>query len=176
MKKVDLAWAAGVFDGEGCVAITRVPAAKQRGCLTDRYTVVVKVAMCHLPTVRRFFDLFATGTVQRGMARSNKCNASYAWLCQARLAATVLEQMRPYLVTKAEEADVALKFMKLPLALTGGHGGNKVTSAALLEQRLGLYWLLRTLKSRWRFYKVKMTNRDKIALRKAVAGMMSKRT
>jgi len=140
------------MDGEGCISIVRVPAGRQKGCIRDRYTLALKVTMGHRPTVEKLQEILGLGTVQNHVPRSSRVNASYSWVCQSRKAESVLQRIRPYLLTKAKEADVALEFMRLPLALTGGRGGNSVTSPSLMGKREKLYWKLRQLKPRWRFY------------------------
>ncbi len=125
-SKADFAWAAGLIDGEGCIAIATYDADHAPGCTSRRYVLILKVTMGHRPTVERIAQLLGVGTVQDHVARSARVNASYSWVAQSRKAEAALRAVRPYLVTKAKEADVALAFMALPLARRGGR--RKTTS------------------------------------------------
>ncbi len=151
-NEVDLAWAAGLIDGEGCVSVVTYEAEHAERCTTRRYVLVLKVTMGHRPTVERIASLLGVGTVQAHVAKSARVNASYSWVAQSRRAEAALRAVRPYLVTKAKEADVALAFMALPLARRGGPRGSRNTPLALLRARERLYWKLRKMKPRWRFY------------------------
>ena len=151
-KVRDLAWAAGIIDGEGCLSICYTPASAHPGCLTDRTTFHLKVTMGHKPTVVRLRAILGVGTIQDHVAKTDRVNASYSWVASSRKAQTALLAVRPYLYTKAKEADIALKYLALPLALYGGRGGNRPIPKSLHRRRGSLYWRLRQLKPRWRFY------------------------
>jgi hypothetical protein len=146
------AWAAGVIDGEGCISIIRTPPTAASRCVANRYTLHLKVTMGHEQTVKRLRRIFRTGSVQIHVPKSERLNASWSWVCQSRQSEHVLRLVRPYLLTKAKEADVGMRFLRLPLAKRGGYGGGHPTPPALTRQRERLYWRLRKLKSRWRFY------------------------
>lgn len=156
VKKTDIAWAAGILDGEGCIAIIRYNPTPGTRCVEPRFVLHVKVTMGHRPTIDRLAEIFGHGTVQTHVARSERVNASYSWVAQSRKGEHVLTILRPYLLTKAAEADVALRFMELDLSPRGGKGGSTRTQRALLRDRERLYWRLRKLKSRWRFYAEKL--------------------
>jgi hypothetical protein len=150
-KKTDLAWVAGIVDGEGCISIIRHPPTPGSRCRSNRYTLHVKVTMGHKSTISRLVEVMGVGTLQNHAPRGPRTNASYSWIAQARHGEQAIRLMRPYLLTKAKEADVALAFMALPLAPRGGRGGSQVIPAGLQRKRSQLYWRLRRLKPRWRF-------------------------
>jgi len=160
MTKLELAWAAGIIDGEGCISIIRVPASAQDRCVVDRFVLHLKVTMGHKETIDLLHRIFNAGSVQSHQPKTDRTNASYSWICQSRQAQLVLRLSSHYFVTKAKEAKVALEFMKLPLAKRGGWGGSCKTNVELSKKREILYWKLRKLKSRWRFYKEKMKKGD----------------
>lgn len=152
MTELELAWAAGLIDGEGCVFINRsrrVLASRQQ---TDTYRLVLKVTMGCRTTVDRLQTIFGVGTVQNHAPASDKVNASYSWICQSAQAKAVFDLVQPYSVTKSAEIAVALRFASLPLNERGGRGGSKLMDPGLVAQREALYWELRKLKSRWRFF------------------------
>jgi len=152
-RVAELAWAAGLVDGEGCITILHRLAGGSNGSKTDSFVLVLRVTMGHLETVRRLGGILGIGKVYDHAFRGARANASFSYTVSARVAEKVIRKLRPYLVTKAKEAEVALEFMALPLWLKGGSKGNTVTSRALFRKKLRLYWKIRKLKSRWRFYK-----------------------
>jgi len=110
-------------------------------------------------TVCCFGTVVEQGTFQNHVRESReatkKVNASYSWVAMSRKAEQILKLLRPYLITKAREADVALKFMALPDGRTGGRGGSKPVDPVLLAERHRLYLECCRLKPRWRFRKNK---------------------
>ena len=156
MPDTEVAWAAGLIDGEGCIFINKskyVAASRQ---VTPTFRLVLKVTMGCRKTVERLRDIFGVGTVQNHVPRGERVNASYSWICQSAQARTVFELIKPHAVTKAAELDVALRFASLPLNERGGKGGSSPVNPELLNQREALYWELRKLKSRWRFFEERL--------------------
>jgi hypothetical protein len=145
MTDIELGWVAGIVDGEGCIHISKLQSVPT--CRSPVYRLVLRVTMGHLPTVQRLHTLTGQGTVQKHAPRGPQTNASYTWMCQQLQTAAILRQLRPYLVTKAVEADLGLKFAALPLSPRGGQCVPRV----LLAQREKMYWAMRRLKPRWRF-------------------------
>lgn len=156
MKETDIAWAAGLIDGEGCVFINRSQRVLASRQVTPTFRLVLKVTMGCKATVERLRDIFGVGTVQNHVPRGARVNASYSWICQSHQAMLVFDLIRPFAVTKAAELDVARRFTLLPLNVRGGKGGSTPVTPELLAQREALYWELRKLKSRWRFFEEKL--------------------
>ena len=107
MTELEIAWAAGLIDGEGCVFINKshyVAASRQR---TDTYRLVLKVTMGCRATIERIHSIFQVGTIQNHVPRGSRVNASYSWICQSLQAKTVFDLIQPYVVTKAAELEVA---------------------------------------------------------------------
>lgn len=105
MKKTTWAWAAGLFDGEGCVHFQK----------STNNRPVLKLAMTHRKTVERFgavvgvaFKLYmhSQATARRSQRHWKPV---YAWYI-TRIADVkiVLKGLLPYLVTKRREAKRAL--------------------------------------------------------------------
>ena len=87
----DLAWAAGIIDGEGCILAYETKA----GC-----ALRLTVRMVHKPTVIRLCTLFG-GKVKRC---PTKHRMAWEWMRAGQQAAYILKQLQPYMVTKAEES------------------------------------------------------------------------
>jgi hypothetical protein len=146
---VEVAWAAGVFDGEGCITITfQKPGTYRR--INNAYRLYIKVTMGHKPTIEKLHTLFELGAITT--QRSNKGhNDAWTWWVASRQAIEVLQKMRPFLVTKAEEADLAFEWGQLPLVPRGGKGGGQAIPPAILAERHRLFEAMRDIKPSSRF-------------------------
>ena len=163
LTKTDIAWAAGVVDGEGCLYISRQrPNGRDR--MNDSFRIGLKVTMGHLPTIEKLARTFAVGTVQNHVGRNERVNASYSWICMCAQVKPVLVAIRPFATTKQQEIELALTFLGLPSGTVGGRGGNPKQSRAQVDQKLRFYWQLRMLKPRWRFYEEALDAEDKSEL------------
>lgn len=106
-----MSYAAGLFDGEGCVHIAR-----QRKLQSKRGYVlrlVVTVAQNHLNTLLDFQAM--TGAVGRIYMRRRQGAANrdaFTLNYDGEAAASLLERLLPYLGRKADEARIALQFQR----------------------------------------------------------------
>jgi len=140
---VGLAYAAGLFDGEGCVHIARQKKASARRGHIFRLTV--SVAQNHLDTLVDFQTL--TGIAGRiyGTRRQGTSNRdSYSLNYGGKDAETLLETLRPFLRRKQDEADEALRFQRN--CEINRHFGPKGCPDAIWRQRERHYKKLRSLK------------------------------
>jgi hypothetical protein len=108
----ELAWAAGIMDGEGCITIQRNSRMR-----SVQHRLAVKITMTHRPTIDRLKEIFSAGSIAVGGADGMRKTYSL-WITQ-KPAGHVLEALLPFLVTKADEAVLALKFLELPRATPG---------------------------------------------------------
>lgn len=147
-RDLAVAWASGVFDGEGCITISR-----QRpgtgGRVNPSYRLYLKVTMGHRPTIDRLRSVFGVGSIHE--QRSERYNTAWSWLVATRQAGEVLAAMRPHLVTKASEMEIAFRFLALPSGLTGGRRGNAPLSPAAVRARQELFEEMRDAKPSARF-------------------------
>src|SRR5688572_11376984 len=127
MKIHEIAWAAGLIDGEGCLFIQRQR--KQAGVRTrtDNFRLYLKVTMGCERTLIRLHSILQVGSVFEHEAISKKANTSFTYLASLDDASTVLHILYPYLVTKRDEAKLAIEFLELPLADRGGRLGSSIT-------------------------------------------------
>lgn len=138
-----MAYAAGLFDGEGCVHIAR-----QRKVQSKRGYVlrlVVTVAQNHLNTLKDFQSM--TGVEGRIYMRPRQGTANrdaYALNYDGEAAANLLEKLLPFLGRKADEAKVALKFQRE--TQINRHFGPKGCPDAIWRKRVLLSEKLRSLK------------------------------
>lgn len=98
---VDVAWAAGLFDGEGCIGENHYDS-------RYGYRVILRLSMTHRGGVERFASIFPYGNIRARPARGVRipffawCAAHQGWV------GLILLRMRPYLTVKLAEADLAL--------------------------------------------------------------------
>lgn len=138
----DLAWVAGIVDGEGCIHIRKnapTAASKHKSVLFD---LVLKVSMTDETTVRRLHDLLEVGSVTVDDKKPEGHKTSYNWTCRTGDAQQVLRKLYPYLLTKRHEALRAIEFGFLETA----RGGRVRTSDELTAARRAFYEELRELK------------------------------
>lgn len=158
MKDTDLAWAAGIIDGEGCIYISRHAPVKKYGGLNPSYTLGLRVVMGHEGAIRRLLELFQVGGVYLVDQKRNKAkrewNDAWAYMVSARKLEPVLRAIYPYLIVKKAESEVAFEFLALPNWWPGGPNGCYTpTPPELLLKRHALYERMRDLKPRSRFRK-----------------------
>ncbi len=96
-SRTALAWAAGLFDGEGCISVRPAP----------RLQITIEINMVHKPTLQRFHALLG-GRFNAGYEHRRNRRTQWRWRCTDIHAEAVLKLLRPYLVTKASEADLAI--------------------------------------------------------------------
>lgn len=105
-SEADCAYAAGFFDGEGTVFIAVHRTVKNtRGPVYNMRVMASQVD----PTPLAWLQSIWGGSVVRRRG-DDKRKPDYVWNCFARQAARFLADVRPFLLVKADEADVALEF------------------------------------------------------------------
>ena len=105
MKKTDLAYFAGLFDGEGTIFITN-NLRKGRKNLYKQLTVAI--TMTNQWIIELFHFAFG-GCLQFIPAHANKKSAWYLSL-RSRIASDFLKVILPYLKLKKAEAEIAIRF------------------------------------------------------------------
>lgn len=132
MTNEQLAYMAGVFDGEGCIFIGR-------GRGTDyALTCVLEMTDGRVP---RIFES-AFGGSGRVCAPRGLRKPLYRWTITVRGARQFLETIRPFLITKETEAWLALEFLAQRTISTG----TRITDEEI-ALREGFYWALRNAKN-----------------------------
>lgn len=109
MKIKEIAWAAGILDGESCIRICYTPA-KAGG--KPYYALRIAVEMTHSRTICRLKELFGAGSIHARTRNGNK--PTWTWTLNGEAAERALRQIYPHLVTKKGEAMMALAFCDLP--------------------------------------------------------------
>lgn len=122
MKKTDVAYLAGIFDGEGCVHIKRN---KRKDCPKGiQYELIATVRMSN-EYICRLFQMAFGGRIYQCKKREIYHKQLWQWIVASHQASDFLETLSPYLIEKKAEATLAFKFqdMKVPIRAEKGHRG-----------------------------------------------------
>ena len=104
VTKEQLAYFAGLFDGEGCLIVGKYIVKSQRNLA---YRGFMAVTNTHIPTLLHIKSLFGGKIVVQGIER--KC---YSLAFSANEIRRVLPELLPYLIVKREQAEVILEFFE----------------------------------------------------------------
>jgi hypothetical protein len=110
---VELAYCAGLIDGEGCIRIKRSqPYRHLTGRVNPGYSVAIHLRMVDEPAIA-FLHATLGGWYYAEKAHSTKGRPLFCWQATDQVAESVLRAVRPYLRIKAQQADLALEFRAL---------------------------------------------------------------
>jgi hypothetical protein len=145
---LELAWAAGLIDGEGCIFISKGRPDITQGAINYSFALGLKVTMGHYATVQRLQTLFGVGFVGevKYKNRPSNWNLAFTWLSTSHQAMAILNMLAPYLVTKQDEYLCAKEFMALPK--WGNGRGRGPMTPEFLQPRLDAYERMKALKPR----------------------------
>lgn len=129
IKEVDLAYAAGLFDGEGSVGVCWRVQAKKSTMKT--YAVKASVAMIDQPTILWLVATFGGHYDQTCKTKSG--NIIHRWTLHARKAADFLELISPYLKLKQDRAEAAIKLARMKRSRGAVHGNEGVRGMTVVE-------------------------------------------
>ena len=137
---MDPQYAAGFFDGEGCVRIERGVTKQGRAY----YALHVVVVNTYLPILREFQAAFG-GVVKARHMGPNKpqWRQSFMWRVCSRDAVKFLTVILPHLRQKREEAELAIKFQA-----GMRHLGNRyrLTPPEIVAEREAMYQAMTQMK------------------------------
>lgn len=107
MEETKLAWAAGIIDGEGCIMVCEH---RPKRCFTLRVTVT-NTDPRMLTAMKSMFG----GSIceQRWKGDKPQHRTKWVWVTCSKQAEAALVAMLPYLVTKKDQAELALTFRSL---------------------------------------------------------------
>ncbi len=103
MTQIESAWLAGLFDGEGCVAIP----SRYRQRNTPSYRI--EIANTDMPLLEQVVKVTGVSTIRTHLRDNPRHKTAYHWEAGGADALSLLRQMRPWLIVKAERADAAFR-------------------------------------------------------------------
>jgi hypothetical protein len=98
----DLAWAAGFFDGEGCVILRKAK---------NTYVVRISVSQVNPAPILKLKHLFG-GHISKQKPKNSNWKDQWKWEQDAKTASETLQTLLPYLVVKKDVAELALEFQQ----------------------------------------------------------------
>jgi hypothetical protein len=108
VSETDLAYCAGLFDGEGCIHIGKATAQCKRGRVSPYYGLVASLLMTRYEAIQKFEEIFG-GTAK---PRNRKPPAKNVW--ERKIYGENVQDMAkvllPYLRIKREQALLAIQF------------------------------------------------------------------
>ena len=106
--RLELAYLAGIFDGEGSIVIGRV---NRRDRPNPSHVLFCRVAMC-TPYIPGLFMFRFQGNIRTFKPSNPNWNRQWAWSISGCKAVDFLKTIRPYLRLKKSEADLAIIFQE----------------------------------------------------------------
>lgn len=131
-RDTDLAWAAGIVDGEGCILLYL--AHTNSG---SAYVLRVVVANTSLLMLKRLQEIFGSGTIHMDKWDGNpKHRQRWHWEVCAKKAEAILRLIEPYLINKREEARIGLYSRELMQQHGHNRANPNTAELAWLKTRL----------------------------------------
>lgn len=98
MREIELAWAAGLFEGEGSIGVDRS---------AGRYLYPrIQLSMCDEDTVRRFASVVGGkvwGPYRHHLADERGWSSFWSWAKKGRPAALIIDQLWPWLSERRKQ-------------------------------------------------------------------------
>jgi hypothetical protein len=109
---VDLAYCAGLVDGEGCIRVNRAKAYRCQDRVTPGYQARVQIRMVDEGAIRFFAETLG-GWYFHEKAHTAQGRPLFCYMASGRAAETILRALLPYLRVKREAAENALALRDL---------------------------------------------------------------
>jgi len=136
-----LSYLAGFIDGEGSISVGLNRTNKG----VRRWYLRLSVHQLDPRPLRLLAETFG-GSVRKHGYEARRTRQIYEWAVSSKQAAVAISAIRPYLIVKADEADVALEFQEI---ISKAPAGRRPHLTPLQEEeRNSLYLKLRELKQR----------------------------
>ncbi len=128
-SKIELAYTAGIIDGEGSIAIYNMSMPPHTGKRT--HALRVRVGMCDMG-IPHWLQLRFGGSVSKSKPKNPRHLMVYTWTLSTKAAGGFLQSILPYLKLKQEQAELAIEFQIGKV----GKGKNKPLDILLRETNL----------------------------------------
>ena len=134
-----LAWAAGFFDGEGCVLVEMSKSERSKN--GKRFRLHATVTQTSLPCLEKYISAFGGKIVTNEYTTPNgrRWSVQHRWSVRDKEALAFLAAIHPYTVVKYDEITVALNY---PVTTTQ----NRLEDG-VFEKRLAIRDTLKTIRS-----------------------------
>ena len=109
MKKTDLAYMAGIIDGEGCIRIGRIQSPYCKRPFDHRATI--QIGMTSQPVLLWVHHNFG-GCLGVGRNESVRTKKTYQWSISAQQGTKLIKSLYKYLIEKKYQAKLFVEFAK----------------------------------------------------------------
>ena len=116
-ERIKWAWLAGIIDGEGSI---RIEAPHRKDRPTKRFRLHLTIGMTHPATIEQIQKIAHCGSCYKRIHLNPRHKTCLTWRATDKQAAGVLRLCFPLLVTKREQARIALQFIELHTLSTQG--------------------------------------------------------
>lgn len=142
MLETDLAWVAGLIDGEGCLFINRRGPSKHTRQKNFSYTPTISIELTHFPTLFKVKDILQAGRLTYRPKRAINHRNQIQWqLCGVKNNKPILERIIPYLFLKKPDAQILYELCLLPISI-----GARSQPQEILDKKEELYQKLFQIK------------------------------
>lgn len=138
MREIHLAYAAGFFDGEGCISLLK----RERTYKQKTITYFLRVSIGQKDGATLDWMKIAFG----GNVFFVKRDGSFMWVLTDVAAYLFLKEITPYLKYKKPQADLAIKFQEKFVLPRKSQGARQKLSLEELAQREEYYLQMKALK------------------------------
>ena len=137
-EPIQLAWAAGIIDGEGCI---RLAPSKNNG--RPSYSVMLKVEMTHEETIIKLRRIWGCGG-RHDHKGTNK--PAFGLQANGEQAIHIIRRLLPYLVTKRLQAELVIEYWE---QCQNAGGWSKEITVEIQAHRELIYEELKRLNGKW---------------------------
>lgn len=145
MTDVQIAYFAGLLDGEGCVRVGKFK--NSAGAL--RYRAYIVVAMTDIRPINWLVEIVGGKCYVDKKARRGNSKVCFCWTLNAKQGAAILKRALPLLLVKQEQANNFLAFVET-LAGRGGKGMPKGVPEKILATRKQMFLVSKNLNAKGR--------------------------
>lgn len=107
LSSTDVAYAAGIIDGEGTISIHDAWQFRKDGTKRHYHHAFVKIANTNFALIRWFTERF--GGIYYEIKGRGNCKKWYSWQITGKSSIPILQAVLPYLVLKRRQAEIALE-------------------------------------------------------------------
>ena len=138
MTEVQLAYLAGLLDGEGCITVCQRGRKLKSG--TPQHEALVAVGMVDPTAILWALNATGLGRIRRhdNTKYNPKWSMAYTWRVSTRDAARLLERVLPYLQLKKRQAELVIEITALKRLSTNKVQHAPERQAAIIEEMRGL--------------------------------------
>lgn len=152
-RPIDVAYMAGIVDGEGCFFLCKLPKRSGDGYATEHYRGLLKIDNTDIRLLD-WIDVTFSGTSSarcRSTSSRKFERTVFTWTATGDRLLDLCEQILPYLVIKKEQCEIMIKFRN---TYTTQLGSNKLSAEAITSRQECLE-SMRKLNSRWHLHPLK---------------------